>query len=455
MPAWPGPWARAYGPIDGHCKEVPEGLIHLRIRESTAEIRRRVNSSTVLDQIAKQTRRLRSSHPGMNTPTSIYEAPFDTQSIYRGDTGSTIGASDFSFDDLVYRRAMTMKLSAHQEENPQITTAQGKTNEQQDNHLDGVIVTASPPAPNIIIPGRMAQMVSLQQRLLQEQERYQTSQREHENQLRDEQHRFQMSQQQIRDLEQSMHDREQALTVAQKERDAAMEEAREARQSHTATLQTIRNLEAEVQTREEDLRSLQWRYDHVDQEYRRLLFEMVGNGQTSQQQIRDLERTMRDREQVLTVAQRERDTAMEEAREARRSHAATLQTIRNLEAEAQTREEDLRSLQWRYDHVDQEYRRLLFEMAGNGQTSQQQIRDLEQSMHDREQVLTVAQRERDTAIEEAHEARQSHVATLQTIRNLETEAQTREEDLRSLQQRYDHMDQENRRLMYEMAGGEI
>jgi chromosome segregation ATPase len=392
----------------------------------------------------------------MNAPTSIYEAPLDTQSIYRGDTGPTIGASEFSFDDLVInsavcQRAMTMKLSAHQEENPQITTAQGKTNEQQDNHLDGVVVTASPPAPNIIIPGRMAQMVSLQQRLLQEQERYQTLQREHENQLRDEQHRFQTSQQQIRDLEQTMHDHERALTVAQKERDTAMEEAREARQSHAATLQTIRNLETEVQTREEDLRSLQWRYNHVDQEYRRLLCEMVGNGQTSQQQIRDLERTMRDREQVLTVAQRERDTAMEEAREARQSHAATLQTIRSLETEVQTREEGLRSLQWRYDHVDQEYRRLLFEMAGSSQTLRQQIHDLEQTMHDREQALTVAQRERDTAIEEARETRQSHVATLQTIQNLETEAQTREEDLRSLQQRYDHVDQENRRLMYEMG----
>ena len=123
-----------------------------------------------------------------------------------------------------------MKLSAHQEEKSQITTAQVKTNEQQENHLDGVTVTASLPAPNVIIPGRMAEIVSLQQRqdrLLQEQERYQTSQREHENQLRDEQHQFQTSQQQIRNLEQTMRDREQALTVAQRERDTAMEEARE------------------------------------------------------------------------------------------------------------------------------------------------------------------------------------------------------------------------------------
>ena len=130
-----------------------------------------------------------------------------------------------------------MKLSAHQEEKSQITTAQEKTNEQQENHPDGATVTDSPPAPNVVIPGRMAEIVSLQQRqdrLLQEQERYQTSQREHENQLRDEQHQLQTSQQQIRNLEQQIHnleqtmrDREQALTVAQRERDTAMEEARE------------------------------------------------------------------------------------------------------------------------------------------------------------------------------------------------------------------------------------
>jgi hypothetical protein len=171
----------------------------------------------------------------MNAPTSIYEASFDTQSIYRGDTGSNIGASEFSFDDLVvnsavYRRAMAMKLSAHQEEKSQITTAQEKTNEPQENHLDGATVTASPPVPNVIIPGRMAEIVSLQQRqdrLLQEQERYQTSQREHENQLRDEQHRFQTLQQQVRNLEQTLRDRERALTVAQRQRDTAIEEARE------------------------------------------------------------------------------------------------------------------------------------------------------------------------------------------------------------------------------------
>ena len=104
------------------------------------------------------------------------------------------------------------------------------------------------------------------ERLLQEQERYQTSQREHENQLREERLQLQTSQQQIRDLEQTMHDREQALTVVQTERDTALEEAR---QSHA----TIQNLESEVQTRDESLRSLQQMYNHVDQEYRRLLFE--------------------------------------------------------------------------------------------------------------------------------------------------------------------------------------
>ena len=113
--------------------------------------------------------------------------------------------------------------------------------------------------------------------LAQEQERYRTSQREHENRLREEQLQLQTSQQQIRDLERTMRDREQALTMVQRDRDAALEMAREARQSRATTLETIQNLESEVQTRDERLRLLQQRYNHVDQEYRRLLFEMAGN----------------------------------------------------------------------------------------------------------------------------------------------------------------------------------
>lgn len=89
------------------------------------------------------------------------------------------------------------------------------------------------------VDGRVAEINSLQRRqdsLLQEQERYQTSQQVHEDQLRDERLRFHASQQQIHDLVQTMRNREQALTVAQRERDTALEEAREARQRHATTL---------------------------------------------------------------------------------------------------------------------------------------------------------------------------------------------------------------------------
>lgn len=134
--------------------------------------------------------------------------------------------------------------------------------------------------------GRVAELASLPHR-------------QHENQLRDEQLRLQTAQRQVRDLEQSMRDREDALTMAQRERDmiqrerdvaqrerdmtlgerdTALGQAQEARQSHAAALETIQDLERERQTHEEGFRSLQQRYNHVDQEYRRLMLEMAGNG---------------------------------------------------------------------------------------------------------------------------------------------------------------------------------
>jgi len=146
---------------------------------------------------------------------------------------------------------------------------------------------------------KAAEMAALQQRqdhLLQEQGDYQASQQRHEIQLRDATSRLQTLQQQIRD-------REGAVTMVERERDTAEAEAREAeaeareaeaearkaraevrearaealeaRQSHSTTLEMVLNLEREVNRREEDLRALQWRYDHVDQESRRLMCEMA------------------------------------------------------------------------------------------------------------------------------------------------------------------------------------
>jgi DNA repair exonuclease SbcCD ATPase subunit len=125
-----------------------------------------------------------------------------------------------------------------------------------------------------------------QDRLIQEQGDYQASQQRHETQLRDATSQLQTLQQQIRDLEQSIRDREGAVTLAERERDTAEAEVREARaealearQSHSATLEMVANLEREVQRMEEDLRALQRRYDHVDQESRRLMYE-IASGQS-------------------------------------------------------------------------------------------------------------------------------------------------------------------------------
>ena len=154
----------------------------------------------------------------------------------------------------------------------------GRLRKSQRNDVADYILRAKRAA--VEVDGKVAELASLQQRqdsLVQEQEQYQTSQQQQENQLRDAMSRFQTLQQQIRDLEQSMRDQEEALTVAGRERDAALAEGRQARQLHSTTLEVIQNLESEVQTKEEDLRSLQQKYNHVDQEYRQLMCEMGGS----------------------------------------------------------------------------------------------------------------------------------------------------------------------------------
>jgi hypothetical protein len=141
----------------------------------------------------------------------------------------------------------------------------------QENNVADYIKRAKRAA--VEVDGRVAELAALQQRqdrLVQEQEEYQTSRLQHENQLQDERLRLQTLQQQI-------GNREEALTVAQRERDTAREEAREARQLYSTTSERIQTLENEVRTKEEGLRSLQQRYNHVDQEYRRLIFEMPGS----------------------------------------------------------------------------------------------------------------------------------------------------------------------------------
>ena len=85
-------------------------LTDFNYSESLFDIRRLLDNNTaVLEQVAKRTKALRTSHPTVKAPESIYEASYDTQSIY-GNAASTLGASEFEFDDLivnsrVYRRA--------------------------------------------------------------------------------------------------------------------------------------------------------------------------------------------------------------------------------------------------------------------------------------------------------------------------------------------------------------
>jgi len=84
----------------------------------------------MLQRIAQQTGRLRASRRQTNAAASIYEATYDIQSLDCIDTTSTIGGSEFEFDDIivnstVYRRAMAAKsaISSRSETKKQEATA--------------------------------------------------------------------------------------------------------------------------------------------------------------------------------------------------------------------------------------------------------------------------------------------------------------------------------------------
>ena len=73
---------------------------------------------------------------------------------------------------------------------------------------------------------------------------------------------------------------------------------------------------------------------------------------------------MQDLQEALTLAHRERDTATEEKQEAQRSQSTTLELVRSLQIEVHDKDERLMVLRQKYSHVDQEYRRLIFEIGG-------------------------------------------------------------------------------------------
>jgi chromosome segregation ATPase len=157
--------------------------------------------------------------------------------------------------------------------------------QQQGNGVTGSRWRAKRAAVEVDGPG--AELASLRQR----HERLEQQHVQHENQLQGERSQLETVQGQVLDLEQSVRDRENALTVAererditqrerdiaQRERDMARVDVREIQRSHAAALETIQNLERERQAQEESFRSLQQRYNHVDQECRRLMPEMAGN----------------------------------------------------------------------------------------------------------------------------------------------------------------------------------
>lgn len=161
------------------------------------------------------------------------------------------------------------------------------------------------------VDGRSTELASLRERLVREREQSQSAQRKNEAKLEDERHHVQLLKREIIYLEKCMHDRQEALTRAHRmtdsvieerdtaieQKDTAIEEKKEAQRSQSTTWELVRNLRNEVesmherleftwelvrnlrnkvQNKDERLIVLQQKYSHVDQEYRRLVFETGG-----------------------------------------------------------------------------------------------------------------------------------------------------------------------------------
>jgi chromosome segregation ATPase len=207
--------------------------------------------------------------------------------------------------------------------------------------------------------GKVAELAALKQRhetLLQEQEPLQTLLQQQENELKDARLQSQRLEMRIVDLEQSRRAGEETLAEAKMDADTAHEELRAARLKSQM-------LEAQINS----LKQSKANFEEAKRDRDRAQYELRDarlQSQTLQGRINDLEQFRHDGQAALAGALRDKNRALEEVREARQSHSASLETIRNLAREIQAKEEVLTSLQQRYNYVDQEYRQLMSIMAG-------------------------------------------------------------------------------------------
>lgn len=93
------------------------------------------NNTTVLSQIVQRTSHFRTAR-APRAPQSIFDASFETRSIYYGDGSSTISSTLFSFDDelvnsQIYRQVLA-KAYAHSNEKDQTQSAVGSHGEIQE-----------------------------------------------------------------------------------------------------------------------------------------------------------------------------------------------------------------------------------------------------------------------------------------------------------------------------------
>ena len=132
----------------------------------------------------------------------------------------------------------------------------------------------------VLADERVAELASLQEhqvRLVQEHVQHESSQRQQKESLQEERLRVQILQERIGVLEQSLRDHEDMAGQLREEKNTAVTEAQEARRLRSTAAETLQSLQSQVRTKEDCIKSLQQRYNSVDQEYRHLMCKFASN----------------------------------------------------------------------------------------------------------------------------------------------------------------------------------
>lgn len=151
--------------------------------------------------------------------------------------------------------------------------------------------------------------------------------------------------------------------------------------------------------------------------------------------VRHLQESMQDRQEALTLAHRERDTAMEEKQEAQRLQSTTLELVQILQNKIKSKD---KKLEFTSEFMSNRVRDLRIEVQNKDERLESRlelVRNLQNKIESKDKEL---------------EFTSEYMSDW--VRDLRIEVQNKDERLIVLQQKYSHVDQEYRRLLFETGG---